>query len=465
MVSEAKLRTCSVVALASALLIMCGCQGLQPSNGTGGGKGSITSVNHIIFMAQENRSFDTYFGQLPSYWKANGYSAQQFEGLPAGASNPSFDGTSSISAFHIATECTENLSPSWNESHQDWNRHSPTSGKAMMDGFVFNAAKFAKDNGLTDTAGIRAMGYYDDRDLNYYYFMASNFGTSDHWFSPVMDRTQVNRMYLLAATSQGYAYPIATNAADSAPLTVPTIFDALQKAAVSWKIYATDIDPNTNEYATALTMFQPYIPPAKLPPNVVSATQFVTDAQNGTLPAVALLEGGYNSGLDEHPSNGTNVQAGAGYVAGLINGLMASVSWRDSAFILTYDEAGGLYDHVPPLATVNPDGMAPKDLQPGDICTATGGSNCDFNYTGFRVPLIVISPFAKKNYVSHTPADYTAILKFIEKRFLNGTSLTLRDAAQIDMTEFFDFQGVPWATAPTPPVQAINGACNAQTLR
>jgi phospholipase C len=215
---------------------MCGCQGLPSTNGTGGGNGSITSVNHIIFMAQENRSFDTYFGQLPSYWKANGYPAQQFEGLSAGASNPSFDGTSSISGFHVATECSENLSPSWNESHQDWNQHSPTSSKAMMDGFVFNAAKFAMDNGLTDTAGIRAMGYYDDRDLNYYYFMASNFGTSDQWFSPVMDRTQVNRMYLLAATSQGYAYPIGTNPSDTAPLTAPTIFDALQKAGVSWKI-------------------------------------------------------------------------------------------------------------------------------------------------------------------------------------------------------------------------------------
>ena len=184
MVSEAKSRTCSVVSLASVLLIMRGCQGLPSTNGTGGGNGSIKSVNHIIFMAQENRSFDTYFGQLPSYWKANGYPAQQFEGLPAGASNPSFDGTSSISAFHVATECSENLSPSWNESHQDWNQHSPTSSKAMMDGFVFNAAKFAMDNGLTDTAGIRAMGYYDDRDLNYYYFMASNFGKSDQWFSP-----------------------------------------------------------------------------------------------------------------------------------------------------------------------------------------------------------------------------------------------------------------------------------------
>ena len=459
MVSKAKSRTRAAVSLTSVLMIMSGCQGLQSANGTGGGNGSITSVNHIIFMAQENRSFDTYFGQLPSYWKANGYPAQKFEGLPAGASNPSFDGTGSISAFHLATECTENLSPSWNESHQDWNRHSPTSSKAMMDGFVFNAAKFAMDNGLTDTAGIRAMGYYDDRDLNYYYFMASNFGTSDHWFSPVMDRTQVNRMYLLAATSQGYAYPIGTNPSDTAPLAAPTIFDALQKAGVSWKIYQVDSSP------TYLTMFQPYAPPAQLPSNVVPIAQFFTDVQNGTLPAVAMIEGGYDTGLDEHPDN--NVQQGAAYVESLIsgpNGLMNSVSWKDSAFILTYDEAGGLYDHVPPLATVNPDGMAPKDLQPADICTK-GGSNCDFNYTGFRVPLIVISPFARKNYVSHTPTDYTAILKFIEKRFLNGASLTRRDAAQIDMTEFFDFQGVPWATAPTPPVQATNGACNARSLR
>jgi len=144
---------------------------------------------------------------------------------------------------------------------------------------------------------------------------------------------------------------------------------------------------------------------------------------------------------------------------------MNSPSWKDSVFILTYDEAGGLYDHVPPLPAVNPDGIAPKDLQPKDICTSGSGANCNFNYTGFRVPLIVISPFTKKNYVSHTPTDYTAILKFIEKRFLNGTALTKRDAAQMDMTEFFDFPNTPWAIAPTPPVQDTNGVCDAKQLQ
>ncbi len=463
----------ALVACSTCLLFaLCGCQGLKSGSTGGGGGGSLQSINHIIFLAQENRSLDTYFGQLPAYWQANGYPAQQFDGMPANASNPTFDGTGTVNAFHLATECTENVTPSWDESHLDWNLKEPTSSTATMDGFVYNAAKLARDLGYTDTAGIRAMGYYDASDLNYYYFMASNFATSDRWFSPALDRTQVNRMYLFAATSQGYAYPPGTNPQDNAPLTAPTIFDSLNQAGVSWKIYATDdtcpggatgdAPQSSSGFCTYLTQFKAYSSPNPLPPNVVSASQFLADAQAGTLPAVSMIEGGYNSGRDEHPDN--NVQVGAAYAQSLIDGLMNSPSWKDSVFILTYDEDGGLYDHVPPQATVNPDGIAPIDLNPGDICSTPGGANCDFNYTGFRVPLIVISPFTKKNYVSHTPADYTAILKLIETRF-GISALTKRDAAQVDMTEFFDFQNVPWATPPSPPQQTTSGACNPQQLQ
>jgi phospholipase C len=137
---------------------------------------------------------------------------------------------------------------------------------------------------------------------------------------------------------------------------------------------------------------------------------------------------------------------------------MASTSWKDSAFILTYDESGGLYDHVSPQAAVSPDGIQPVDFLPGDICTTTTGPTCDFAYTGYRVPLIVVSPYTKKNYVSHNVADTTAILKLIETRF-NVAALTKRDAAQIDMTEFFDFSNPVWMTPPTPPTQATGGAC------
>ncbi len=203
-----------------------------------------------------------------------------------------------------------------------------------------------------------------------------------------------------------------------------------------------------------------------MPANVVSASEFTSDAAAGTLPSVAFIEPGYLSNQDEHPSSGTDIQTGAAYVQSLIDGLMNSPSWKDSVFILTYDEAGGTYDHVPPISEPNPDGIAPIDLAPTDICGSDNpsGANCDFNYSGYRLPLLVVSPFTKKNYVSHTPTDYTAILKFIETRF-SLQPLTQRDAAQMDLTEFFDFQNVPWATPPTNiPQQSTAGACNANNL-
>jgi len=477
------------VATAAFLLFLGGCQGLLQQSSVASNP-DLAPINHIVVMVQENRSFDSYFGRLPQYWAANGYPTQQFDGMPANASNPSFKGDSNVAAFHFATMCIENLSPSWNESHLDWNLQDPGSSTAMMNGFVWNAGNFATNENssganpqFTDTNGTRAMGYYDGTDLNYYYFMASKFATSDRWFAPAMDRTQVNRMYLYAATSQGYAYPPGTDSADNAPLTATTIFDALTQAGVSWKVYYSDdtcsATPTDSEgpaggmakassssgACTYLTQFAEYAPPKALPSNVLPVSQYLSDVKAGTLPSVAFIETGYLSDRDEHPSSGTNIQTGAAYVESLINPLMNSPSWKDSVFILTYDEPGGLYDHVPPQPEPNPDGLAPKDLETGDQCsTNPSGANCDFNSTGFRVPLIVISPFTKKNYVSHTVADYTAILKLIEARF-NIPPLTQRDAAQIDMSEFFDFQKVPWSTPPSPPAQNTGGVCNAAVLQ
>ena len=496
MALNARVRASLFSGIVSLSFVWSGCQGVrQGSTSTPPPDSGIQSINHIIFMAQENRSFDNYFSQLPAYWAANGYPSQPLEVMSPTASNPSFDGTTQISAYHLATQCIEDLSPSWQESHLDWNLSDPSSATAMMDGFVWNAANFARNENTaganpqyTDIEGKRAIGYYDGSDIPYYYFMASNFATSDQWFAPALDRTQVNRMYLFAATSQGYAYPPGTTAADNAPLTAPTIFDSLTKAGVSWKVYYSDdicgttpgdaqhpagaIKQDTSSGSgpcTYLTQFAEFAPPNALPSNVVPVSEYLTDVQNGTLPSVSFIETGYLSGRDEHPSSGTDIQTGAEYVSTLINPLMSSPSWKDSAFILTYDEPGGVYDHVAPIATVNPDGIAPIDLQPTDVCSPTGAfpsaPNCNFNYTGYRLPLIVVSPFTKKNYVSHTPADYTAILRFIETRF-GLDPLTARDAAQMDMTEFFDFTNVPWATPPANiPAQPTDGACNAAVLQ
>ncbi len=461
-------------------------------------------INHIIFLAQENRSFDHYFGALRHYWAHNGYPDQSFDGLPQfnpkfgipplygpPPTNPGCDSafpppsdctidsnSPNVRSFKVLTQCTENTSPSWNESHVDWALNDPTGqSAALLNGFVYTAAHDARALNYFDTDGIRAMGYYNDADLNYYYFMASNFATSDRWFSPVMSRTHPNREYLIAATSQGTVYPPGTDKKDSQLLTATTIFQELQAANVTWKIYVNPVNTGCSgpPYTAACLLQTTYVKyfqwgqtiPTNYPNNIgtigVPNSDFDNDLANGTLPQVAQIEPASDAGLDEHPSTSdsipSEIQPGAAYVASIINSLMTSSSWKDSAFILTYDEPGGLYDHVSPQKTVTPDGIQPKDLLPGDICkNGTTGPTCKLKYTGYRVPLIVVSPFTKKNYVSHTVADSTAILKMIESRF-GLAALTERDAAQMDMTEFFDFQNPPWLTPPVSPAQNTGDPC------
>ena len=465
----------SLYAVWALALVLTGCGGPGSSPGPGDPPGappppppdpppaSLKPINHIIFMAQENRGFDHYFGHLNQYRASLGLPAD-VDGTPKNASNPTVDGTGTVVPFHMTSMCVENPSPFWNESHLDFNLHNPTSTTPTLDGFVTTAAGDASKTG--DTAGKRIMGFYDERDLPYYYFMASQFATSDRWFSPVMTRTQPNRMYLLAGTSAGRVRPIPTTGSGSAPLPNKTIFELLDENNISWKIYITDSPPDS--YLGMFTYAQKAEVQAKMVP---VDPDYFNDVANGTLPQVAMIEGGYQSGKDEHPAEGApggSVQVGSNYVASLINSLMNSSSWKDSVFILTWDEGGGFYDHVAPQPMPTPDGILPKDLmgastgQKADICWQANGVNpsptCDFKYTGFRVPLIVISPFTKKHYVSHTVTDYTAILRLIEERF-NLPNLTNRDKAQMNMGEFFDFDHVPWAVPPVPPDQPKDGPC------
>jgi phospholipase C len=169
------------------------------------------------------------------------------------------------------------------------------------------------------------------------------------------------------------------------------------------------------------------------------------------LPQVVFIDSASGgSGLDEHPDN--NIRSGAFYVQSIIAALMNSTAWHDSVFILTYDEGGGLYDHVPPFMVPKPDIYDPgncKDPNNGSTGYCTVGKiGGTFNFTGFRVPVMVISPFAKPSFVSHTPRDYTAILTFIEKTF-NVPNLTDRDKQWDDLHEFFDFIGSPSLNPPS----------------
>jgi phospholipase C len=497
---------------------------------------SLQSINHIIFLAQENRSFDHYFGALREYWAQNGVPDQPFDGLPqfnpAGdpngnqtPTNPTCDpslpfppnswctidaNSQQVPSFHLQSTCLENPSPSWGEAHRSWNSADPTSSTPKLDGFVQAGANDARQHTqwlnnqnvlapFFDTNGYRVMGYYDGTDLNYYYALATDFGTSDRWFAPVMTRTPPNREYLIGGTSHGYVNAIGSNANDLKLIPSPPIFQILQQQnpPITWKIYVDPVgtpcqsNPTsqclyTQSYIQNFTYGRTILNTPSLLQNIVPLSQFYTDAVNGTLPQIAQIEPASSAGQDEHPSDNDpppgqtpccSMQSGANLVSTLINAVMCGQnnaqpsssctpgpSWKDSAFILTFDEPGGFYDHVPPQPAVNPDGILPVDLFPYDPCfgATAAGTICDFAYTGYRVPLVVVSPFAKKNFVSHQVRDATAILKLIESRF-NLSPLTKRDAAQVGMddpnTGFFDFNNVPWRTPPTNlPVQTRLGS-------
>jgi phospholipase C len=434
-------------------LLLSGCAGLGSSSAPAptppATPGDIHSVNHIIFMLQENRSFDHYFGNLNNYRASLGL-PQDVDVAPAGVTNQAHDGSGPIARFHFHDKCIEPLSPFWNESHRAFNLKDPASSTGALDGFAEAAGNFAQNTGENDVAGKRAMGFYTEQDLPFYYFMASQFATSDRWFSPVMNRTQLNRIFGLAGSDFGFIYPPGTTTGDPTPFpaNAQSIFHLLENANISWKIYVSQTageDLNKVLNHTYLGYFQPFETNHK--DKIVLRSQFLTDLQNGTLPQVALIE---PDPADEHPN--TDLQVGAHEVAGLMNAFMNSSSWKDSVFIFTYDEGGAFYDHVAPQPAVLPDSTPPRFLQSFDV-------RATYDHTGFRVPLIIVSPFAKKNFVSHTVMDYTAILKFIETRF-NLPSLTARDKAQPDMTEFFDFANPPWTTPPTGiPTQPVTGPC------
>ncbi len=468
------------LSLALLLLLTVSCAGL----GNGAipvtpKTGDITAVNHVVMIMQENRSFDHYFGFMTQYRQAHGIPINSSDGKirdlsdpaaqVAGSLNTAVGNPGPILPYHTGSVCTEDLTPDWAEAHHEMNDKDPAHIlNAPMDGFVQTAKNVSVALGpgvLVDQDGHRAMGIFDDSQLNFYYATASNFAMGDMFFSPIPTRTGSNRLYSHAATSAGRVHA-DTNTGGQ--LTAKTIWRALDEAGVSWKIYISDWNLN---HFTFFDFFTDSNDPARQA-KVVSIDQYFADVAAGTLPQVALIETGMASGRDEHPTNNPgvgipvpiaqaiNVQHGAAWVAQIINALEFSPSWKDSVFFFAFDEGGGAFDHVPPVSFPSPDGIKPVDFAiPGD-CLNDPTCNFDLNVTGFRVPNFIVSPFAKKNYVSHTPMDYTAILKFIETRF-KVPPLTARDAAMPDMQEFFDFtNGGPWATPPPRVDQRTDGVCD-----
>ena len=333
--------------------------------------GSANSINHVIFMMQENRTFDTYFGMLNPYRKANGwnvgddgniYNVDGIDDKLTTTSNEDDEGTS-FSLFHAASSCLDDMSSAWLESYGDVSRYDFSTTRGMnMDGFVHTAENFAKNGAsggagnpegtFTDLTGQRAMAYYTDTSvsgapqLNYYYYMASQFALSDRWFSPVSAKSTPNRLATLTGgTTQGLVRdPFVDDKQPS--LTTETIFQKLDSAspAVTWRIYYSlteggcdetdgDCGNQNNSSLFPVTSFSDFTYSGKylygnpsgaacVPPTVGSSavgdasnsfcvdtthiaplSQFFKDADNGTLASFSYIEPAFGHS-DEHPGSG-----------------------------------------------------------------------------------------------------------------------------------------------------------------
>ncbi|MGB8885811.1 MAG: alkaline phosphatase family protein [Candidatus Korobacteraceae bacterium] len=423
--------------------------------------GGVSNLNHIIYMVQENRAFDNALGVLAEYrvnhippiQGAQLSDVNDLHTLPQGYTIKNPQGQA-FGPFHQRTECIENLSPSWDETHydmdlvgNDWMNLTMNS-QYLMDRFLDTTLSGGTGDQY-DPTHSRPLGYYDQTDLPFLYELTTQFTSSDTWYSPIPANTIPNRMYLFAATSWGHGYP-PTSPSDPA-WQRPTIFRALQNAGITWRYYYQDnsvflanwADWNDPQIQANVRNIQEYY-------NILASPNADTE-----LPQVVFIERAAATALDEHPGN--NIQTGEADVQRILNALLTSAAWPDSAFILTYDEGGGLFDHVGPILVTPPDDQLPTDLG--------GHTQGLFNVTGFRVPVVVVSPWSKPHTISHMPTDYTSILKLIETRY-NVPALTQRDATTGDMTDptngFFDFTAPNMLTVPPLPTQPTNGTCNYQ---
>jgi phospholipase C len=357
-----------------------------------------TPIKHFLVLMQSSHSFDNYFGTYPGA-----------DGIPAGTCMPVTPAqpTPCVTPYPIRGKNVFDLG-------ETRALHAAEVDGGKMDGFV---SAFARHHGV----GNQAMGYYDRTDLPYYWNVADNYVLFDRMFSSAAGGSVWNHMFWVTGTPGN---PAADKLPPAGFDAVPTIFDRLQQAGVSWKFYAenyrpdvtfrTPKAPGASSQLTRIPLlsYNRFLDDPALRGHIADISQYYADAKDGNLPAVSFM---VPSGSGEHPP--ASVDSGQRFVSSLVGALMASRAWTSAAFMWTYDGWGGWYDHV----------------RPPSVDT--------YGY-GMRTPALLVSPYAKKGHVDHTTLDYTSELKFIEDNW-GVAPLAARDKAANDITSAFDFSAAP----------------------
>ncbi|MDA4129940.1 MAG: acid phosphatase, partial [Thaumarchaeota archaeon] len=322
---------------------------------------SVTPIKHIIIVMQENHSFDNYFGTYPT---ANGTLSnsittqlQGVNGIPNGVCLGS--GASGCIAPHLANSSSEK---------------DPAEGQLVYEKDVNNGSM----NGFVANSGPQSMIYFDYHQIPAYWNYAEEYGLGNNYFASVLSTTLPNRLMLIQGDSQ-YAFTDLSSPSFFSNLynqmvqsATSTVFYQLETSGISFGYYdffaAPPISPNA---------------PFNLGNSIQNISKFYGDLSNGAnLPSVSFVTSLESHGYDELPPN--NVTKGEQWTVSVVNAVESSSYWNSSAIFLTWDEGGGYYDHVAP----------PK------VLTIDHGFTTPLVGYGQRVPLLVISPYSKENYVS-----------------------------------------------------------------
>ena len=381
------------------------------------GTESMPEIEHIVIYMQEHHSFDNYYGMLG---RGDGFTIRN--GVPTNT-NPGLDGTP-VPLFHMPETCDHTTS-----ANQNWSGTLASVNGGKMDGFVRAA------NGATGS-----MGYWDDSDIPFYWSLAKTFPLCDRWFCSAPAQTLPNRRFFQAATSMGILTSDVNEVLATPDAPNGTIWDRLNTHGISWATYAVDL--------ADIMVFPKFY--AAHTDHVKTFDQFLADAAAGTLPQVCSIAPGHKIYTEENP---WDIRLGEAYSASIINAVMQGKGWEKTALFFVYDEHGGYYDHVPPPAAIPPDDIA--------LRLAAGDPAGKFDVYGPRVPAHIISPYAKRDHVSHVVHDHTSMLKFIETKFNLG-AMTYRDANADDLLDSFDFTKMAFREPPTlaaPGLPATGSTC------
>ncbi len=343
-------------------------------------------VKNIIVVTMQNASFDHLFGTFPG---ANGP-------MPGDPGYVEVDSTGAQVSPFLLTDLAPPALP-----------EGPAAFQATMDGGQMD--KYAFYNGAI------SMGYYNNTTpgIATLWSYAQQYALADNFFSSVIGEAPSNQLYMVAANDNGSPYSVQPSFGPcqqpdpaAAPLGFPNVADQLTSKNIQWGVYQQDLG-NCAAYLPLHDPFQ-FFTSTHASPNIRDYSQFQNDLAGNTLPAVSFIYP--NNASDMHPGYGS-MEVGAAFLDSLIQAVQSSAYWNNTAILVTWDTGGGWYDHVAPPAV-------------------------DSQGLGSRVPLLAISPLAKKGYISHTQLEHVSILKFIQSTF-GLASLNPRNDVASDLTDLF----------------------------